>query len=76
MAVSNNRKRIMVTVSTEMADRIEFYSNKMGVSMSALCSQLVGQAIMGYDKAFDLVDEMSRKLMDEEYKKAITEKSE
>jgi hypothetical protein len=64
MPIGKNRKRIMITVSDEMAGKIEFYSNKMGVTMSALCAQMVGQAIMGYDKAYNLVDEMAKRLVD------------
>ena len=64
MAIAKNRKRIMITVSDEMANKILFYSNKMGVTQSSLCSQFVGQAIMGYDKAFDLMDNMAKKVLD------------
>lgn len=64
MPIGKNRKRIMITVSDEMASKIEFYSNKMGVTMSALCAQMVGQAIMGYDKTYDLIDEMAKRLVD------------
>lgn len=65
MAIGKNRKRVMITVSDEMAAKIDFYSNKMGVTMSALCAQMVGQAIMGYDKAYDLVDEMAKRMVDQ-----------
>lgn len=64
MAIAKDRKRIMMTVSDEMAEKIIFYSNKMGVTQSALCSQFVGQGIMGFDKAFDLMDEMAEKALD------------
>ena len=60
------KKRIMITVSDEMAMKIEFYASKMGIPQSALCAQFVGQAIMGYDKAYNLIDDMAKKMIDKE----------
>jgi hypothetical protein len=54
MAVGNNKQRITITVSNEMAEKLDYYSGKMGVNRSAMCAQFVGQAIMGFDKAFEM----------------------
>jgi len=54
--------KITVNVSDEMVTRLELYSKKMGVSRSALCAQFIGQSVMGYDKAFDVMDNMADKL--------------
>ena len=51
-------QRIQVNVSDEMISRLELYSKKMGISRSALCAQFIGQCVMGYDKAFDVIDNM------------------
>jgi len=54
--------KITVNVSDEMVTRLELYSKKMGVSRSALCAQFIGQSVMGYDKAFDVMDTMADKM--------------
>ena len=54
--------RIQVNVSDMMVEKIDKYAQMMGVSRSALCSMLIGQGIMGYDKAFDIMDGVATKL--------------
>lgn len=58
MAIGKDRAKIVITVSTDMANRIDLYCQKMGVSRSALCGMLIGQGIMSYDKSFEVVDRM------------------
>lgn len=58
MAIGKDRTRVVITVSTGMANRIDMYSEKMGVSRSALCGMIIGQGIMGYDKSFDVLEKM------------------
>ena len=60
--IGKNKVRLQVVVSEEMAKKIEMYSGKMGISRSSLCSQFIGQAIMGYDKAYDMLDKMAENL--------------
>lgn len=48
--------KVQVSVSEEMVKKIDRYAEKMGVSRSSLCSVLIGNGIMGYDKAFALMD--------------------
>lgn len=50
--------RVQVNLSDEMVDKVDFYAKSIGVSRSALCSLLVGQGIMGFDKSFELIDKM------------------
>ena len=56
--------RIQVNLSDEMVNKVDAYATKMGVSRSALCSMLVGQGIMGYDKSMDLLSILGDKLGD------------
>ena len=56
--------RVQVSLSDEMVERVDFYAKKMGVSRSALCSMLVGQGIMGYDKSMDIISIIGDKLGD------------
>ena len=54
--------RVQVNLSDEMVSNVDSYARKMGVSRSALCSMLVGQGIMGYDKSMDLMTVLGNKL--------------
>lgn len=56
--------RCQVNLSDEMVERVDLYAKKMGVSRSALCSMLVGQGIMAYDKSMDVISVIGDKLGD------------
>ena len=47
--------RVQVNLSNEMVSKVDSYARKMGVSRSSLCSMLVGQGIMNFDKSMDLL---------------------
>lgn len=69
MAIANSNQRITITVSKEMAERLDLYSKKMGVNRSALCAQFIGVSIMGYDKAFDVMDNFGKDMIAETVEK-------
>lgn len=54
--------RVQVNLSDEMAVKVDNYAKKMGVSRSALCSVLIGNAIMGYDSASEVLDTLASKM--------------
>lgn len=56
--------RVQINLSDEMVEKVDSYAVKMGVSRSALCSILVGQGIMGYDRSMDLLSILGDKLGD------------
>lgn len=56
--------RVQVNLSDEMVSKVDAYARKMGVSRSALCSMLVGQGIMGYDKSMDMLSFIGDKIGD------------
>lgn len=56
--------RVQINLSDEMVEKVDSYAVKMGVSRSALCSMLVGQGIMGYDRSMDLLSILGDKLGD------------
>ena len=62
MPLAEGKQRIYVTVSDDMASRIDFYRKKMGLSRSAFCAYMVGQGVMSFDKAMGIVDEMGAEL--------------
>lgn len=57
--VGNDKKRIQVTVSNEFYDLINESAHKIGVTNSQFCSMVLGQALLGLDKAFDRINHMS-----------------
>ena len=56
--------RVQVNLSDEMISRVDAYAKKMGVSRSSLCSMLIGQGIMSYDKSMDIISLLGDKLGD------------
>ena len=56
--------RIQVNLANGMVDRIDKYAELMGVSRSALCATLIGQGIMSYDKATQIVKNIQDKATD------------
>lgn len=56
--------RIQVNCSEEMVKQIDKYAEAMGVSRSSLCSMLIGQGVMGFNKSFEVLDVIGNKLGD------------
>ena len=54
--------RVQVNLSEEMCEKVDFYAKKMGVSRSSLCSLLIGQGIMSYDKSADILSTLGKEL--------------
>lgn len=52
--------KVQVNVSDDLVVRIDYYAKKMGVSRSSLCSMFIGQAVMTYDKSFDILDSVAK----------------
>lgn len=49
--------RIQVKLSDEMVKKIDKYASEIGMSRSALCSYFIGQAMLGVEKAQNIVSE-------------------
>lgn len=60
--------RMQVNVNEEMLQKIDFYCQKLSVGRSALSSMLIGQGLVGLDKAFGLLDGVA-----DEFKKTLDE---
>lgn len=56
--------RVQVNLSDEMVSNVDKYAKSMGVSRSALCSMLIGQGIMSYNKSLDIISVIGDKLGD------------
>lgn len=49
--------RIQVIMSDDMVKKVDAYADQIGVSRSSLCATLIGQGIMGFDKAYQIVND-------------------
>lgn len=56
--------RCQVNLSDNMVSKVDAYAKDMGVSRSALCSILIGQGIMSFEKANSVVESMKPELLD------------
>lgn len=74
MAIPKGKQRITITVSDESVSKLAMYGEKMGMNRSALCAYLVGQGLMGLDKANSVFDRVTESMTDE-MKKAFAELS-
>lgn len=70
MAIPKGKQRITITVSDESVDKLAMYGEKMGMNRSALCAYLVGQGLMGLDRANSMLDKVTDS-MSAEMKKAF-----
>lgn len=62
--------RVQVNLSDGMVERVDSYAKLMGVSRSALCSMLIGQGVMNFEKSMDIIGSFGDKLSDV-FEKAI-----
>lgn len=53
--IGGDKMRVQVNLSDDMVSKVDNYAKMMGVSRSALCSMLIGQGIMSYDKGIELI---------------------
>lgn len=48
--------RIQVNLGDDLVERLDTYAKKMGVPRATLCTVLIGQGVMGFDKALEMVE--------------------
>jgi len=63
MPIADSRTRINVTVSKEMAEKIDMYRNQMGLTRSAFCAYVIGQNVMAMDKAMSVIDDSAKRMV-------------
>lgn len=57
--------KLQVLVNDDLVKKIDDYAHKIGVSRSALCAIFIGQGIMGFDKANELINQNADKLIND-----------
>ena len=50
-----NNIRVQVSLSVDMCKKVDNLAYSLGVSRSSLCSVLIGQGVMGFEKGVELV---------------------
>lgn len=50
-----NNIRVQVSLSVDMCQKVDKLAYSLGVSRSSLCSVLIGQGIMGFEKGVEIV---------------------
>lgn len=61
--------KLQISVNDEMVHRIDTLAKALGVSRSALCAIWIGQGLMGFNQAQELVKELGPKIVEQEAKK-------
>lgn len=61
--------KLQISVNDEMVHKIDTLAKALGVSRSALCAIWIGQGLMGFNQAQELVKELGPKLVEQEAKK-------
>lgn len=73
-----NNIRVQVSLSVDMCKKVDNLAYSLGVSRSSLCSVLIGQGIMGFEKGVEIVqntfnEEFIGKLLNDEVSEKIEE---
>lgn len=55
--VKEGKKRVQITLTEDMFNRLDTYAKKMGVTKSMLCTMWVGQYVMTLDTGFECYKE-------------------
>ena len=71
-----NNIRVQVSLSVDMCQKVDKLAYSLGVSRSSLCSVLIGQGIMGFEKGVEIVqntfnEEFIGKLLNDEVSEKI-----
>jgi predicted transcriptional regulator len=61
--------KLQISVNDEMVHKIDTLAKALGVSRSALCAIWIGQGLMGFNQAQELVKELGPKIVEQEAKK-------
>lgn len=56
--------KLQVHANDQMVEKLDKYAEMMSVSRSALCGMLIGQGLMGLDKACGILDGVGERIGD------------
>lgn len=64
MQEKNEKERLNLYVSQDLLKRLEYCSERYGVSRTQLAVILIGQGIAGIEKTFNIFDDMSKDIVE------------
>lgn len=64
--------KLQINVSDSICEKIDAMANELGVSRSAFCSMILGQYMLGIDKAYQTIKEVGYSLAKDS--KSVVEK--
>lgn len=47
--------RVQVNLGDSLVKKVDEYAKEMGVTRSSFCAMIIGQTVMSYDKAFEML---------------------
>lgn len=54
--ISESKSRVSMTISKDMMARVDYYRQPMGLTRSMFCSYLIGQGLLGLERAQGIMD--------------------
>ena len=60
--MARKEKRINISLSDEMLERLDHYSALFGIPRASMCTMLIGQGIFAWDKSLSLSEEMTQQV--------------
>lgn len=61
--------KLQISVNDEIVPKIDALAKALGVSRSALCAIWIGQGLMGFNKAQEIVEELAPQMARDEIEK-------
>lgn len=55
--------KLQVLVSDDLCKKIDKYAKEIGISRSSFCAMLIGQGVMSFDKANEIMDGVKDKIL-------------
>lgn len=55
--------KLQVLVSDDLCKKIDKYAKEIGISRSSFCAMLIGQGVLGFDKANEIMDGVKDKIL-------------
>lgn len=57
--------RLQITVNDDLVKKIDKYAKMIGISRSAMCALWIGQGVVGYEKADELISNNTMKFLED-----------
>lgn len=67
--ISDKKVRVVITLPTEMNDKIEKLADSLGMTKSGFIGMSVGEKVMSYEKAFAIMNRVASEAVNDSGKK-------